>query len=262
MLKNYYQILGLNFSASEKEIKQAYRAYALKFHPDKQNGDKFFEERFKEIKEAYDVLGNIRTRSSYDIQLKNSNSFSHTSSNSLKEQELREREERISKKEADLNIEVVEKQKTERLKNEQSLSKTIYFKNEYLQVNGLYILVNDESRINLVDYDLVQCFKKPEIKKIRHKVFHFISWSIPSLITVLLLLSGQVLLAILSLLGLHFIFKTIAQLMNKISMKGEYIIKISGTNAIHDLHINGNIFTARKIVKSIKSAMEDFVRNL
>ena len=259
MLKNYYQILNLNVSANEYEIKKAYRTYALKFHPDKQNGDKFFEERFKEIKEAYEVLGDTKKRNKYDSDLKNSSSFFHSSLNTLQEQELKYREKNIEKKEAELDFESIEKQKVERLKREQSLSKIIYFKNEYLEVNGLYILVNEESRINLVDYDLVQYFKKPEINKIRHKVFHFMSLSVPPLITVLLLFSGEVLLAILSLLGLHFIFKSLAQLMNKISIKGEYIIKLSGPNSTYDLHINGNFFTARRILKSIKSAITDFV---
>ncbi|PIZ05769.1 MAG: molecular chaperone DnaJ, partial [Flavobacteriales bacterium CG_4_10_14_0_8_um_filter_32_5] len=45
-MKNYYQILNLSTDCNKDEIKKAYRMYATKFHPDKQNNDKFFEERF------------------------------------------------------------------------------------------------------------------------------------------------------------------------------------------------------------------------
>ena len=56
MSKNYYKILGLKPNCSKEEIKKAYKVNALKFHPDKNNSDPFFEERFKEIKEAYEIL--------------------------------------------------------------------------------------------------------------------------------------------------------------------------------------------------------------
>lgn len=57
-MKNYYQILGLNEDATLEDIKKAYREYALKFHPDKHNGDTFFKARFQEIHEAYQYLIN------------------------------------------------------------------------------------------------------------------------------------------------------------------------------------------------------------
>ena len=55
-MKDYYYILGIKPNASTDEIKKAYRKLSLKFHPDKNDGDKFFEERFKEINEAYENL--------------------------------------------------------------------------------------------------------------------------------------------------------------------------------------------------------------
>ena len=62
----YYQILGVAKTASADEIKKAYRKLALKFHPDKNQGDKEAEEKFKEISEAYAVLSDPEKRKQYD----------------------------------------------------------------------------------------------------------------------------------------------------------------------------------------------------
>lgn len=62
-MKDYYEILGVNRSASEDEVKKAYRKLAHKYHPDKSGGD---EKRFKEINEAYQVLSDAKKRTSYD----------------------------------------------------------------------------------------------------------------------------------------------------------------------------------------------------
>ena len=64
--RDYYQTLGLGKSASGKEIKQAFRKLARKFHPDVNPGDKAAEARFKEINEAYEVLGDPDKRRKYD----------------------------------------------------------------------------------------------------------------------------------------------------------------------------------------------------
>src|SRR4051812_48806558 len=64
--KDYYQTLGVAKTASEKEIKQAYRKLARKHHPDVNPGDKSAEARFKEINEAYEVLGDADKRKKYD----------------------------------------------------------------------------------------------------------------------------------------------------------------------------------------------------
>jgi curved DNA-binding protein len=64
--KDYYKVLGVDKKASQEDIKKTYRKLAVKFHPDKNPGDKKSEEKFKEINEAYDVLGDVEKRKKYD----------------------------------------------------------------------------------------------------------------------------------------------------------------------------------------------------
>jgi DnaJ-class molecular chaperone len=64
--KDYYSILFVTKNASDEEIKKSYRRLALRYHPDKNNGDPDTEDRFKEINEAYSVLGNQDRRHQYD----------------------------------------------------------------------------------------------------------------------------------------------------------------------------------------------------
>ena len=64
--RDYYEVLGVEKSANADEIKKAYRKAAIKYHPDKNPGDKEAEEKFKEAAEAYDVLSNPDKRARYD----------------------------------------------------------------------------------------------------------------------------------------------------------------------------------------------------
>ena len=64
--KDYYQLLGVSRSATADEIKKAYRKLAMIHHPDKNQGHKKSEEKFKELSEAYDVLGDEKKRANYD----------------------------------------------------------------------------------------------------------------------------------------------------------------------------------------------------
>ena len=64
--RDYYDILGVSKSASKDEIKKAYRKQALKYHPDKNKGDKTAEEKFKESSEAYHVLSDEKRKTNYD----------------------------------------------------------------------------------------------------------------------------------------------------------------------------------------------------
>lgn len=64
--KDYYEVLGVERNASEDEIKKAYRKIAIKYHPDRNPGNKEAEEKFKEAAEAYDVLHDSQKRQKYD----------------------------------------------------------------------------------------------------------------------------------------------------------------------------------------------------
>ena len=64
--RDYYEVLGVSKDASDDEIKKAYRKLAIKYHPDKNPGDKEAEAKFKEVNEAHDVLSDKQKRARYD----------------------------------------------------------------------------------------------------------------------------------------------------------------------------------------------------
>lgn len=64
--QDYYELLGVSRKAAQKEIRQAYRKLARKYHPDLNPGDKSAEEKFKQVQEAYDVLSDAKKRQMYD----------------------------------------------------------------------------------------------------------------------------------------------------------------------------------------------------
>jgi molecular chaperone DnaJ len=66
MKKDFYEILGVSKSASQDEIKKAYRKVAMQFHPDRNPGDKVSEEKFKEAAESYEILSDADKRAQYD----------------------------------------------------------------------------------------------------------------------------------------------------------------------------------------------------
>lgn len=64
--RDYYEVLGVDKSAGEREIKKAYKKLAMKYHPDRTQGDKALEDKFKEIQEAYEILTDSQKRAAYD----------------------------------------------------------------------------------------------------------------------------------------------------------------------------------------------------
>ena len=63
---DYYNLLGVSRDASEQELKRAYKKLAMKYHPDRNQGDKSAEKKFKEVSEAYEVLSDQNKRQAYD----------------------------------------------------------------------------------------------------------------------------------------------------------------------------------------------------
>ena len=64
--RDYYDVLNVNKSASKDDIKKSYRRLAMKFHPDRNKNDTGAEKKFKEVKEAYEVLSDGSKRETYD----------------------------------------------------------------------------------------------------------------------------------------------------------------------------------------------------
>ncbi len=65
--ENLYEILGINKSASQEEIKKAYRKLSMEYHPDRNNGSEASTEKFKKISAAYETLGDESNRQKYDM---------------------------------------------------------------------------------------------------------------------------------------------------------------------------------------------------
>ena len=84
-MKDYYYFLGISQDASEEDIKKSYRKLSLKYHPDKNENDDFFADRFKEIQEAYETLSDKGRRITYDQNLEShQKSFRYTVPPSIK----------------------------------------------------------------------------------------------------------------------------------------------------------------------------------
>jgi len=111
-MKNHYQTLGLEKDANEHSIKKAYRLYVNKMHPDKHSGDKFFEQRFKEVLEAYEVLSDPEKKRVYDNEFVRNYSLEEQIQ-ALKswEHTLKQRENQFVRQQEERQWEIEEKQK-------------------------------------------------------------------------------------------------------------------------------------------------------
>ena len=95
-MKDYYKSLELNFGATSTDIKTAYRRLAKKYHPDLHFGNKLFEEKFKDINEAYSILNDKAKKDIYDINYQKSKyrqSTNNNSSNSTNNSEKKEQKQ-------------------------------------------------------------------------------------------------------------------------------------------------------------------------
>ncbi|WP_418654498.1 J domain-containing protein [Tenacibaculum soleae] len=105
-MNDYYYVLGISRKANQTEIKTAYRKLSKKFHPDLNGGDKFFEDRFKEIQTAYETLTNISRKTRYDRFLNNfsnTNNYQSYNQNSYSKTK-KEKQEKPEEKKEEFNI--------------------------------------------------------------------------------------------------------------------------------------------------------------
>lgn len=258
MKKNYYQILGLNPSATKQEIKNAYRLYATKLHPDKQSGDQFFEERFKEIKEAYDILIDDKKRLNYDKQFNHSESSYKWTRNYQYEEELRKREEDIKRKESEQVKEDIEQQKEKRLRKEKNLKSTIFYKDSTIEINGLSISFPNDTRLNIFDFDSVTYIKEKKERTKIGKLLFVAYWFIIIGIATIAFYIGIVLIIIGLILITVAVFKGSFRIFNDVISVGIYRIKLIGTYSQHDIIVRGNKRKVKKIVHAISSSIQNY----
>lgn len=151
-MKNYYDILGIEFESNLSEVKSAYRKLSKKFHPDLNPNDKFFEKMFKDINEANEVLSDINSKQKYDKILglylnryKNVDQTLEEIENQIKkefDELLKKKEEEIKKKFWTYDQ---HKKEEERIRKEQENKKRkIYF--EQLKAEQ-HNLENEKTRI-------------------------------------------------------------------------------------------------------------------
>jgi curved DNA-binding protein CbpA len=223
MLKNYYQILGLSPDCNKDDIKKAYRIYATKFHPDKQNNDKFFEERFKEIKEAYDILIDDSKRAQFDSQYKTSN-YSPSNFNQY----------RNKSSSVDDLLSELERKDREKKQKERNKRKKAFYTSKDLVLNGLYVNCGGRS-YELTNYD------KSTIRKDDNSSFVFIG--------IVMIIIGIITIA--SFIGIFLLLFGIYALFFR-----EYYVVLIGKQGDIPL-IKGRKAKMRKISRLINRAIEE-----
>lgn len=128
----FYEILEVESDATGEQIKEAYKHLATKYHPDKHNGDSYFEKKFKDLNEAYSVLSDTFKRADYDRKLNESKS-----SNSYKGYDYIE--------------EILKKEREKDAK-----AKQIVYASEEIVISGLYINANNKSYpISEIDISII-----------------------------------------------------------------------------------------------------------
>lgn len=101
-MNTFYDILGIAPNASKEDIKKAYRKLSIKFHPDKNDGDAFFSQMFRQVNDAYNTLISDEERRKYDLKLRgHEQSRSHAERLKNLEKELAYKEQLLKEKERD-----------------------------------------------------------------------------------------------------------------------------------------------------------------
>lgn len=265
---NYYQILGLEKNVSKDEIKKAFRLYATKFHPDKQSGDKFFEERFKEIYAAYETLSDNTKRREYDLVFDNDSNKINKSDLIYKdiiekEKVLLQKEKDLKIKEAVINSEKSHFDKSERLRKEFELSKIIYYKDNQIIVSGINLQIDNE-KYSFNDYIDIKSSKinRPKIKlSDKSKSIYGLAtisiiigmFTIGFVIGILLIIIGFIILIFVvfsNIFGFFYNF-TIDTIYPR------YQLILLG-KSINKPIIEGNRYRISKIEKKLKNALEKY----
>lgn len=165
-MKDYYTSLELNFGATSTDIKTAYRRLAKKYHPDLHFGNKLFEEKFKEINEAYSILNNKAKKDIYDInfqkrkyrQSTNNNSSNSTNNSEKKEQKQEQNSEPRTK------YQNTTKEKPKNMINDfTNIFNTIY-KNKLYRYIGVFAIIISSIYIYMKD-DISKYYDEQEKKE-------------------------------------------------------------------------------------------------
>jgi hypothetical protein len=242
---NYYQILGLSNKSTKEEIKKAYRLYATKFHPDKQDGDKFFEERFKEIQEAYEVLINDEKREKYNSKFYNDTFIEKQKKQAQKEQETK-------KKQQEPPFEKDEKLIQERKRKERLLKKTIYYNKFGIYIDGCSVK-NGFEEYDFSNYTIAYCVKKVDIYNYNKIVGFAILMIVVGLGTISLFIG-----IILLILGISLIIILMIQNIfgGLFKLNKSYNVILFGNKNRNSIIVTTNMLRAKKIAKIINNSLK------
>jgi curved DNA-binding protein CbpA len=138
-MKDYYKSLELNFGTTSTDVKSAYRRLAKKYHPDLHFGNKLFEDKFKEINEAYSILIDKEKKYIYDINYQKNYNSQNTNSNSTNSTNNSKKEE--PKTEPKSEPKSTTKEKTKNMTNDFSYIYNIIYKNKLYRYLGILIFI-------------------------------------------------------------------------------------------------------------------------
>ena len=156
-MKDYYRSLELSFGATSTDIKTAYRRLAKKYHPDLHFGNKLFEEKFKEINEAYSILNDKAKKDIYDINYQKSKyrqSTNNNSSNSTNNSEKKEQKQEPSSEPKTKHQNTTKDKPKNMINDFSNIFNTIYNNKLYRYIGILAIIISS-----------IYIYKKDDISK-------------------------------------------------------------------------------------------------